>query len=314
MPGLFCWNKLHLFCACLKDSNYYLFVWGWCIALGVLKSLVFNTGSCVHFSILHSASTLPPLHYAWSHSVFLSLSCIHLFHGPVEGCECYQGRAWCGAACLTLVHHGYTQATFQARQSCAAPYRGPSCRPNCHITAWRMASYQVFKPSGRSICWRIWEVWSSRVMNGEKWCCQSGLPLAVSLLCCLSFLFSFPQPETALSSLTKSLFSLLLFFCFSCLLVEKSTMVSLKVWFTFHFLTLMLTQTWITFFHGTIFDEYPGHCLQFNGNGKKTPKNYNWLIQFTKSVWMICSLTPSIAQKQQLTAYWSEKLSENKDF
>lgn len=221
MPGLFCWNKRHLFCACLKDSNDYLFVWGWCTALGVLKSLVFNTGSCVHFSILHSASTLLPLHYTWSHSVFLSLSCIHLFHGPVEGCECYQGRVWCGAACLALVHHGCTQATFQARRSHAAPYRGPSCRPNCRITAWRMASYQVFKPSGRSICWRIWKVWSSCVMNGEKWCCQSSLPLAVSLLCCLSFLFSFPQPETALSSLTKPLFSLLLFFYFSCLLVEK---------------------------------------------------------------------------------------------
>lgn len=175
--------------------------------------------------IFLSFTLLQPCPHSTTHEVTpsfsLSLSCIHLFHGPVEGCECYQGRVWCGAACLALVHHGCTQATFQACQSRDASYRGPSCRPNCRITAWRMASYQVFKPSGRSICWRIWEVWSSRVMNGEKRCCQSGLPLAVSLLCCLSFLFSFPQPETALSSLTKSLFSLLLFFSFSYLLVGK---------------------------------------------------------------------------------------------
>ncbi len=56
----------------------------------------------------------------------LSLSCIHLFHGPVEGCECYQGRVWCGAACLALVHHRCTQATFQARRSLLHRIGGPA--------------------------------------------------------------------------------------------------------------------------------------------------------------------------------------------
>ncbi len=120
---------------------------------------------------------------------------------------------------------------------------------------------------------------------------------ALLLSVCLSFLFSFTQPETALSSRTKSQFSLLLFLCFSCLLVEKTTMVSLKGWFTpkqfcLNFLTLMLTQTWITFFHGTIFDEYPGHSLQFNGNRKKNTKKIiiDWSSSQNLSEWFVHSL------------------------
>lgn len=155
-------------------------------------------------------------------SLCLSLSHIHLFYGPVEGCECYQGRA--GAVQPAWLQSITGALRLLSKPARATTHRGPSCRPNCRITAWRMASYQVFKPSGRSICWRIWEVWSSRVMNGEKWGCQSA-QCCMLLLCSLPLSFS-PSFSFLLSQKPLSLPYQPPFILFSCifktsLLVEK---------------------------------------------------------------------------------------------
>lgn len=103
--------------------------------------------------ILHSPQPPTPLCiYFLSLSLALALFSLHLFHGPVAGWECYQGRM--------PVHHRCAQALCPA-----APHPPP---PKCCITAWRMASYQVFKVRSHSICPRIRGVRSSGSMNGES--------------------------------------------------------------------------------------------------------------------------------------------------